>query len=606
MRILACPAFACLALTLAWGPARTMAEALDPAQVEHLSVADARRLATEFAGATVEIPIRSGGRQKLLKALALPRLRSLAPEAAAALAEFNGTALMLDGLTELSPETAAALAPFTGALLSFNGLTDLSPETATAFASLRVLRIRLDGLSTLTPELAAALAGCQFRSLCLDGITSLSPEAAAAVAKFSAMGVSLAALAGKFDRATALTEDDADLLALVAARDRHPLAPSRPLSFGGIEALDGPGALETARILATVNRGLTLPNLKRLSPEAARLLAEFKGPDLELPALVDVAPAAAEALAACPARLVMIGLRRRFAGLEALTPDDVPLVRLMSREQVGVRLESLESLDAPEAVVTARTLAAATTLLALPRVQRISVAAARELSAFKGQLLVCDGLTELPPDVAEALAAIQVPDVRLNGLRELSPETAACLARCGIPHATDLYLDGLATITPEAARELAAFTGGRLSLNGLSELSSEAAAALAASPVPIACAGLSKRLAELDAVTADETGMLMLAARQQRPILLKSAATVDSAETAAMLAALPVKLVLPALRRISPRTMTALIAKEDVLVPRIESIEFVAEPDGVVTEDFVIPEGFAERQEELWGPRRRP
>lgn len=607
MRTIGLPTLACLALTLAWGPARSMAEPLDPAQIEELSAADARRLATEFAGATVEIPIRSGGQQKVLQSLALPRLRSLSPEAAAALAEFNGKGLFLDGLTTLSPETAEALTAFTGPLLSCNGLAELSPEAAAKFGSCSGhLRLRLDGLKSLSPEVAEALAACPAQSLCLDGLESLSPEAVAAVAKFKARGVSLAALARKLDRAPALTSDDAPLLALVAARDQHPLAIAWPLRLGGIEALDGPGAPETARILAAVNRDLALTNLQRLSPEAARLLAEFKGPGMQLPALVDVAPAAAEALAACPARLVMVGLRRRFAGLESLGPDDVPLVRLMAREAVAVRLESLESLDTPEAVVTARTLAASTTHVVLPKVRRLSVAAARELAAFKGQSLVCDGLTELTPDVAEALAAVQVPKVSLNGVRELSPETAACLARCGIPQLTDLHLDGLPTVTPETARALAGFSGGRLFLNGLGELSPEAATALAVAPFSIECAGVSKRLADLDAVTADDIEMLMLAARQPLPVLLKNAATVDSAETAAMLATLPGRLCLPALRRVSPKTLTALIAKEDVLVPRLESIEFVAEPDGGVTEDFVIPAGFEERQEKLWRPGRRP
>ena len=607
MRSLAFPTLACVALTLAWGPDRSMAEALDPARIEDLSVPDARRLATEFAGATVEIPIRSGGQQKVIQALELPRLRSLSPEAAAALAEFNGKALCLDGLTTLSPETAAALTSFTGSLLSFNGLAELSPEAAAKFGScFGHLRLRLDGLKSLSPEVAEALAACPVQSLCLDGVESLSPEAVAAVAKFSAKSVSLAALARKFDRAPALTHDDAPLLALLAARDQHPLAPGWPLSLGGIEALEGPGGLETARILAAVNRGLSLPNLKRLSPEAARLLAEFKGPDMQLPALVDVAPAAAEALAACPARLVMLGLRQRFAGLQSLGPDDVSLVRLMAREAVGVRLESLDSLDTPAAAATARALAASTTLVVLPKVRRLSVAAARELAAFKGTSLVCDGLTELAPDVAEALAAVQVPHVSLNGLREMSAETAACLARCGIPQVTDLHLDGLPTLTSEAARALAGFSGGRLFLNGLGELSPEAAAALAAAPFAIECAGATKRLADLAAVTADDIGMLKLAARQSRSILLRNAATIDSAETAALLAALPERLYMPALRRISPKTLTALIAKEDVLVPRIESIEFVAEPDGGLTEDFEIPEGFEKRQDMLWGAGRRP
>jgi|LakMenE01Jun11ns_1017448.scaffolds.fasta_scaffold9850477_2 hypothetical protein len=51
-------------------------------------------------------------------------------------------------------------------------------------------------------------------------------------------------------------------------------------------------------------------------------------------------------------------------------------------------------------------------------------------------------------------------------------------------------------------------------------------------------------------------------------------------------------LVLPNLKKISPKTLTALLKKEDVEIPLIETLELIQEPDGSVTEDFLIPEGF--------------
>ena len=50
------------------------------------------------------------------------------------------------------------------------------------------------------------------------------------------------------------------------------------------------------------------------------------------------------------------------------------------------------------------------------------------------------------------------------------------------------------------------------------------------------------------------------------------------------------------LKKISPKTLTALIQKEDVEIPLIETLELIQEPDGSVTEDFVIPDGIGDRQ----------
>jgi hypothetical protein len=64
------------------------------------------------------------------------------------------------------------------------------------------------------------------------------------------------------------------------------------------------------------------------------------------------------------------------------------------------------------------------------------------------------------------------------------------------------------------------------------------------------------------------------------------------AATAKALAARKGRLALPNLKKISPKTLTALIKKEAVEIPRIETLEFIPEPDGSPTEDFIIPERF--------------
>jgi len=63
-------------------------------------------------------------------------------------------------------------------------------------------------------------------------------------------------------------------------------------------------------------------------------------------------------------------------------------------------------------------------------------------------------------------------------------------------------------------------------------------------------------------------------------------------------------LSLPNLKKISPKTLTALIEKQDVRIPLTETLELIPEPDGSATEDFVIPQWLEERQKEQQVQRR--
>ena len=75
----------------------------------------------------------------------------------------------------------------------------------------------------------------------------------------------------------------------------------------------------------------------------------------------------------------------------------------------------------------------------------------------------------------------------------------------------------------------------------------------------------------------------------------------DSIAIAEALAKRKGPLSLPNLKKISPKTLTALLKKEDVEIPLIETLELIQEPDGSLTEDFVIPESLEARQ-----PRLKP
>jgi len=72
----------------------------------------------------------------------------------------------------------------------------------------------------------------------------------------------------------------------------------------------------------------------------------------------------------------------------------------------------------------------------------------------------------------------------------------------------------------------------------------------------------------------------------------------DSTDIAKALAARKGPLSLSKLERISAKALLALIEKEDVEIPPIETLELIPEPDGSTTDDFVIPEAFQQRQQE--------
>ena len=192
----------------------------------------------------------------------------------------------------------------------------------------------------------------------------------------------------------------------------------------------------------------------------------------------------------------------------------------------------------------------------------IQVTVAKETLEWSN-CLPLNGLKKLDSDVAQALAGYSKGPLVLNGLTSLSDEAAKALAQ----HKGSLYLNGLTTLSDEAATALAQYEG-RLELNGLTTLSAEAATALAAS---MSWDGNLPSLAALDSP--------------------------DSVAIAKALATRKGPLSLPNLKKISPKTLSALLEKEDIDIPLIETLELIPEPDGSVTEDFVIPEGFQQRQQ---------
>jgi hypothetical protein len=151
---------------------------------------------------------------------------------------------------------------------------------------------------------------------------------------------------------------------------------------------------------------------------------------------------------------------------------------------------------------------------------------------------------------------------------------------------SDLNFRRLTTLSDEAAEALGRHNG-KLSCNALTTLSEEGAQALARHEDVVGKAALSPEVAKTLAASSTWNGFLPGVSTFDSP---------DSVAIAEALATRSGRLALPNLKKISPETLTALIQKEDVEIPLIETLELIPEPDGSVTEDFVMPHWLDERQ----------
>ena len=188
---------------------------------------------------------------------------------------------------------------------------------------------------------------------------------------------------------------------------------------------------------------------------------------------------------------------------------------------------------------------------------------------FKGGELFLNGLTALDTDTAKALAGFKGRVLDLNGLTALDADTAKALAEF---KGQTLDLSGLTTLDVDTAKALTEYKG-RVSLQDNVQTSFFEKNPLTPKTA-LLWATVSAR--ELTAITAFESP--------------------DSIAIAKALATRKGPLKLPNLKKISPKTLSALIEKRDVQIPLLETLELIQEPDGSVTEDFDIPEWLEVRQ----------
>jgi hypothetical protein len=544
---------------------------------------------------------------------------ALSDDVLAALAESNGSGLGLGGLAALSPDLAERLATFATQFLFLDDVTALSPEAAAALAGFPG-PVSLDGLTAVSPELVRALGDLNKRFI--TGVTALSPEAAAAVIE----GVRGASLTLN------LTSLPADTAKVLAQGRRNDLFLDRLTELSD----DAAAALGGSSVTNLWLRGLT-----DLSPGAAKGLAAVKaagklGPTLRLDSLRSLSPEAAEAFAASNITYL------ELSGLETLSAGTA---RGLARSKAfSGSLPSLTELsaDAAAALGTFAGNKSGGGKLNLLGLQTLDADAARGLAAFRGTLEL-DGLTEIDPETAAALSTYAGPKLSLRGLKTLSAETAAELAKAkawdgNLPslralsddaaaavagfegkglllHATplsdravqalagfrgaSLYLK-VPRLSDESVRALADFKGDSLSLAGLQEPPAELTRLLP----EFACKQINLHPweyylgSEQPVTPADARLVAAYAGRLGKTCVLpgiRGFGTPDAVEVATILAAAPGLLSIPNLRRVSPKTFTALVEGKNIELPPFELIELIDEPDGGSNDDLVIPENYPTR-----------
>jgi len=294
--------------------------------IESLTPAEARKLLRDFVpGAQIEVDTGAACITRP-HCLHLNALTSLDAETAAVLAKYR-RGIMLGGLTSLDADTARALTSQGTRPLHLFGLTTLDADTAAVLAASKGWDGTLPKLATLEPDVAAALAAFEGADLNLGGLTTISPETAAALAKSQAANLHLygmKTLSAAAARALAefggdksmlllprLTEFDADIVtALAESKGKVSLpvealaerigqglpltpatvrllsasaGPGQEIAIPGVIALHSPEAVEIARALAATKATLSLPNLKRISPQALAMLVASPTASIVIP-----------------------------------------------------------------------------------------------------------------------------------------------------------------------------------------------------------------------------------------------------------------------------------------------------------------------------------
>jgi hypothetical protein len=310
--------------------------------------------------------------------------------------------------------------------------------------------------------------------------------------------------------------------------------------------------------------------IESLTPNQAEALAQ-RDRDLDLDGLTEMSAETAQRLAQHKGNLYLNGL----------TTLSEEVARALAEHEGALLLDGLTTLSDE----TAKALSKYKGFLHLSGVTTLSDEAIVFLAQSNCRFLGLSGLTAISDEVAGALARHE-GGLSLSGLATISDNAAHSLGQ----HSGVLNLNGLTTLSDEAARSLGQHSGV-LNLKGLETLSGDAATALARHTGDFSLGGLK--------MLSPEVAKALAAAEKWDGRLLRITAF-DSPDSVAIAKALATRkgtLALPNLKKLSPKTLLALIEKEDIEIPLVETLELIDEPDGSSGDDFVIPESFQKRQQ---------
>ena len=318
------------------------------------------------------------------------------------------------------------------------------------------------------------------------------------------------------------------------------------------------------------------------TPEEARvMLAKHEGRELELEGLDAIDAKTAQIVAGFRGEVLMLD------GLTALTPDSA---KALASYKGALLLNGVATLD----VETATSLAAFNGyVLALCGVKKLDALSAKALAGISSTNDCCMlalGVTELDEAAAKSLANVRVSNLILDGLTKIDPPVALALARF---KGAAIHLNGLSSLDPATATSLAKFKG-ILPLRGLKKVDAITASALAKAPGVSPDQNIEIEF-DADNPLSPETALAHAYWSCGRLDSIEAIGSPDAVAIAKALATKKGPLSLPNLKKISPKTLSALIEKEDIDIPLIETLELIPEPVGSPTEDFVIPEAFQKK-----------
>jgi len=254
---------------------------------------------------------------------------------------------------------------------------------------------------------------------------------------------------------------------------------------------------EEARRLTT-NPTVSLPNLRDLSPEAARELATYREQSKTITYTVMV-PFTEENTSAYTVMVPYTLEKVRDDGSKYTVTESRPEQRTRTykvtkckpeertrRFPVALQLDGLSSLE-PRCLAE---LAKHEGNLRLNGLKALNREQAQSLAAHRGGMLALDGLKSLDAKIAEVLAGHE-GGLTLNGLGSLSHESAKALGG----HKGELSLDGLKELTDDLANAIVAHQG-LVSLKGVTKASDKAKEILAGTSVILPPELLSTQLKE--------------------------------------------------------------------------------------------------------------